>query len=149
MLMLIAAIHFYWAAGGSAWKAGAVPSRNGIPVLSPSPISTALVGIVLLGMAAVVGSTAGLVPRFLPDGLLRGASVMLALIFAARAVGEFRYVGFFKRVQGSVFAQRDTYLYSPLCLVLAVLIALVAFARSEPDNRFEPQANTETYTKAR
>ncbi len=125
-LTLIAAVHFYWAAGGSAWKAGAIPSRNGTSVLSPSPLSTTLVGVVLLGMAAVVGSTAGLIPPFLPAGLLRGASAVLALIFAARAVGEFRYVGFFKRVRGSVFAERDTYLYSPLCLMLAVSIALIA-----------------------
>ncbi len=126
MLMLIAAIHFYWAAGGSAWKAGAIPSRNGIPTLSPGLTATALVGFVLLGMAAVIGSTAGLVPSFLPPAVLRGASAVLAIIFAARAVGEFRYVGFFKRVQGSVFARRDTYLYSPLCFLLAVLIAVVA-----------------------
>jgi len=127
-LTIIAAIHLYWAAGGTIWKAGAIPSRGGVPVLSPSPLSTSLVGVALLGMAAVVGSTAGLLPFFLPAGLLRGASVLLALIFATRAVGEFRYVGFFKRVRGSVFAGRDTYLYSPLCLLLAVLIALVALA---------------------
>lgn len=127
-LTAAAAIHLYWAAGGTAWKAGAIPSRDGVPVLSPSALSTFLVGIALLGMAAVVGSTAGLLPPFLPAGLLRGTSAVLALIFAARAIGEFRYVGFFKRVQGSAFAGRDTYLYSPLCLLLAILIALVALA---------------------
>ena len=126
VLTIIAAVHLYWAAGGTTWKAGAIPSRNGVPVLSPSSEVTALVGVALLGTAAVVGSTAGLLPRFLPTGLLRGASAVLALVFAVRAVGEFHYVGFFKRVRGSVFAGRDTYLYSPLCLLLAVLIALVA-----------------------
>ena len=125
-LTLIAAIHLYWAAGGTAGKAGAIPSRGGVPVLLPSPFATSLVGVALLGMAVVVGATAGLLPPFLPAGLLRGASAVLALVFAVRAVGEFRYVGFFKRVRGSVFAGRDTFLYSPLCLLLAVLIALVA-----------------------
>jgi len=97
VLTIIAAVHLYWAAGGTTWKGGAIPSRDGVPVLSPSSAVTALVGVALLGTAAVVGSTAGLLPRFLPTGLLRGAS-----------------------------AVRDTYLYSPLCLLLAVLIALVA-----------------------
>ncbi len=133
--MVIAAVHLYWAAGGTTWKAGAIPSRGGVPVLSPSPLTTLLVGIALLGMAVVVGSTAGLFPRFLPTGLLRGASAVLALIFAVRAVGEFRYVGFFKQVRGSVFAGRDTYLYSPLCLLLAVLIALVAISPPSGGNR--------------
>jgi len=128
VLTIIATVHFYWATGGTVWKAGAIPSREGVPVLSPSPAITVLVGVALLAMAAVVASTAGLLPRFLPIGLLRSASTVLALIFAFRAVGEFRYVGFFKRVRGSIFAGRDTYLYSPLCLLLAVLIALVALA---------------------
>jgi len=134
-LTLISAVHLCWAAGGTAGKAGAILSRGGVPVLSPSPLGTLLVGVALLGMAVVVGSTAGLLPRFLPTGLLRGASAVLALIFAVRAVGEFRYVGFFKRVRGSVFAGRDTFLYSPLCLLLAVLIALVALNAPPGGNR--------------
>ena len=44
----------------------------------------------------------------------------------ARAIGEFRYVGFFKRVVGSRFATLDTFVYSPLCLALAIGVALVA-----------------------
>lgn len=127
-LTLIGAVHFYWAVGGAAWKAGAIPSRNGKPVLTPSAGSTALVGVALVGMAAVVGFTAGLLPSPFPTGLLRGMSALLALVFAARAIGEFRYVGFFKRVRGSVFAWRDTWLYSPLCLLLSIGIAMVALA---------------------
>ncbi len=134
-LTVIAAVHLYWAAGGTTWKAGAVPSRGGVPVLSPSPLATFLVGVALLGMAVVVGSTASLLPPFLPAGLLRGASAVLALVFAVRAVGEFRYIGFFKRVRGSVFAGRDTFFYSPLCLLLAVLIALVALSPPPGGNR--------------
>lgn len=34
----------------------------------------------------------------------------------ARAVGDFRLVGFFKKVKGSEFALMDTLLYSPLCV---------------------------------
>ena len=130
-LTAIAAVHLYWAAGGTAGKAGAIPSRGGMPILSPSPLSTSLVGVALLGMAVVVGSTASLLPPLLPAGLLRGASAVLALVFAVRAVGEFRYVGFFKRVRGSVFAGRDTFLYSPLCL----LIAFVAISPPPGGNR--------------
>jgi lipopolysaccharide/colanic/teichoic acid biosynthesis glycosyltransferase len=44
----------------------------------------------------------------------------------ARAVGEFKYVGFFKRVRDSKFATLDTFVYSPLCLLLAAGVALVA-----------------------
>ncbi len=126
VLTIIGAVHLYWASGGSVWKAGAIPSRNGTPVLSPGRVSTALVGAALFGMAATIGSAAGFFPPLLPVGVLQGASGVLALIFAARAIGDLRYVGFFKRVRGSVFAHRDTWFYSPICLLLAVLIARVA-----------------------
>jgi hypothetical protein len=45
----------------------------------------------------------------------------------ARAVGDFRYVGFFKRVRDSRFATLDTRVYSPLCFVLAAGVAFIAF----------------------
>jgi Protein of unknown function (DUF3995) len=127
-LVIIGTVHFYWALGGSVGKAGALPHKGGEPVMSPRPASTAIVGFALFAMAAVVGATAGLLPLFLPIGLLRFASAGLAVIFAARAIGEFRYVGFFKKVRGTVFAERDTYIYSPMCLLFAVLVAIIAAA---------------------
>lgn len=54
---------------------------------------------------------------------------VLALGLAARAIGEFRHVGFFKRVRGTRFARLDTIFCSPLCLALAVGVALVAWLR--------------------
>jgi hypothetical protein len=43
------------------------------------------------------------------------------LVFAVRAVGDFRYCGFFKRVKGTAFARKDTLIFSPLCTLLAAL----------------------------
>lgn len=57
------------------------------------------------------------------------AIVVLALMFAVRAVGDFRYVGFFKRIRGSRFARMDTLYYSPLCAALALSIASMAWPR--------------------
>ena len=45
-----------------------------------------------------------------------------------RAIGDFKYVGFFKRVRGSKFARMDTLVYSPLCLLLALGVARVAWS---------------------
>jgi len=58
--------------------------------------------------------------------MVRVPTGLLALVFFARGVGDFRYVGFFKSIKGSLFAMRDTYVYSPLCMVLAAMIAVVA-----------------------
>ena len=45
---------------------------------------------------------------------------------ALRAIGDFRYVGFFNRVRDTGFARLDTLAYSPLCAGLAVLIGIAA-----------------------
>jgi len=52
----------------------------------------------------------------------------LASVFLARAIGDFRFVGFFKRVHGSRFAHWDTALYSPLCLVIGLAIVALNVA---------------------
>lgn len=40
--------------------------------------------------------------------------------------GRFRFVGFFKTVRGSRFARWDTLLFSPLCLLLGLAVAIIA-----------------------
>ena len=95
-------------------------------MIAPGPVGTALVGVALLAMSALVAAAGGLFEGPVPATLLRTGSGAVALVFLARAIGEFRYVGFSKRVHGSLFARRDTYFYSPLCLLLAALIAAVA-----------------------
>jgi hypothetical protein len=123
--MALALWHFYMALGSHS--EGAVPSVNGRPLFVPSRGATVAVGIVLVLFAGLVAATAGLMAVGLPRALLSWLSYGLALGLLLRAVGEFRYVGLFKRVRGTKFAVLDTYLYSPLCLLLAVGVALVAW----------------------
>jgi hypothetical protein len=111
----------------SAGESGAVPSVDGKPLFVPSRRSTLAVAMVLLFFAALVATTANFFDAGLSRRLLTWACGFLALGLAARAVGEFRYVGFFKRVRGSPFARMDTLVYSPLCLALAIGVAFVAW----------------------
>jgi hypothetical protein len=105
---------------------GAVPSKSGKPLFVPSVGATVAVGLVLLVFACLVAAAAGFVEVGLPVRVLTWSCYALALGLFARAVGEFKYVGFFKRVRGSKFARLDTLLYSPLCLLLALGVAFVA-----------------------
>jgi Protein of unknown function (DUF3995) len=50
----------------------------------------------------------------------------LSLVFLLRAIGNLRSFGFFKTVKGTPFAQWDTWLYSPLCVLMAMLAAGLA-----------------------
>lgn len=114
VFVFLACLHFYWAAFGTGASSAAVPEVDGAPAFKPSKAGTAAVGLVLLGTAAIVLLHVEL--------LLAGAAAVLAL----RAIGDFRLVGFFKRVKGSKFARMDTLLYSPLCLALGAALALLA-----------------------
>ena len=51
---------------------------------------------------------------------------VLGLVFVLRAVGNLRTFGFFKTVRGTLFSEWDTWLYSPLCVLLALLAAGLA-----------------------
>jgi hypothetical protein len=122
----LAVWHFYMALVPSSGARGAVPSVEGKPLFAPTRRATAAIGVVLLLFGALVLATAGVISLRVPHIALSWLSYGLALGLLGRAVGEFRYVGFFKRVHGTKFARLDTLVYSPLCLVLAIGVTLVA-----------------------
>jgi len=114
VFFILAGLHFYWAVFGTGEGSAAIPEVDGVPAFKPSKGATAAVGLALLGTAAIVLLHVEL--------LLAGAAAVLVL----RAIGDFRLVGFFKRVKGSKFARMDTLLYSPLCLALGAALGLLA-----------------------
>ena len=133
LAMIVAAVfagialwHFRMAMQPMTGESSAVPSVDGKPLFVPSRKSTVIVGIVLTLFAALVAATGGIFTVGLPPVLLVWLSYALALGLLARAVGDFKYLGFFKRVRGSAFARLDSLVYSPLCLLLAVGVAFVA-----------------------
>ncbi len=131
VLAALAAIHFYWAAGGRVALAGAVPSDGEEPLFRPGRGMTAVVGVALVAAAGVVALRGGLLSWPVPSWLPVVGTWVLALVFAARALGDFRYVGFFKTERGTLFALRDTRVYSPLCAVLSLLAAALNLVGSE------------------
>jgi Protein of unknown function (DUF3995) len=128
--MLIALGHFYMVVVPPRGENAAVPSVKGKPLFVPSAGATLVVALVLLGFAALTAATGSLVTLPLPRSVLVWLSYGLALGLLGRAIGEFKYVGFFKRVRDSRFARLDTFIYSPLCLLLAGGVALNALEHS-------------------
>jgi hypothetical protein len=122
----IAAWHFYMALVPRSGRTWAVPTVKGKPLFVPSRKATVAVGVLLLSFAGLVAATAGLISVGLSPVVLRWFSCALALGLLARALGWFKNVGFSKRVRGSRFAILDTWVYSPLCLLLAIGVGFVA-----------------------
>lgn len=117
----IATIHFYWLVGGKWGIANALPaSQSGQTVLKPRMIETLVVAIGLTFMAFLHLANTGLTAISLPDWLNTYGLRAIAFIFLIRAIGEFRYLGFFKKIKNTKFAQLDTWFYSPLCLLLSL-----------------------------
>jgi len=130
----LSALHVYWALGGTFGLAAAVPevpSTRGkhagdgtlIKAFQPSAAMTLLVAVALGGVGTLVCLRAGVFAPASSHWLLRWALGAVALILSARAVGDLRLVGFFKKIRGTRFAVLDTWLYSPLCLLLAIGLA--------------------------
>ena len=127
VFVVLAFWHFAMAALPSSGKGGAVPSVDGKALFKPSRLATLGVGVVLLLFAALMGATGGLLHTGLSQRLLAGLSTALAAGLLARGIGDFKYLGLFKRVRGSRFATLDTFVYSPLCVLLAAAVATLAW----------------------
>jgi Protein of unknown function (DUF3995) len=124
----LAAIHVYWAIGGRRGADAAIPESDGRPLFRPGRAVTLVVAGLLAMAATFVLQQVGLLPSF-GSSLSREGTSAVAVTMIVRAVGDFRYVGFFKRRRGTRFAQLDTRLYSPLALALGVGTAIVAAYR--------------------
>jgi hypothetical protein len=125
VLGALAGLHFFWASGGRWGVSAAIPELHGEAAFTPTPLATGIVGVLLLGSAGVALTAAGVRVLPLPAGVVRTGTGLLAAAFFLRVVGDFRYVGLFKRHKGSRFARMDNRLYMPLCLGLAAALAAV------------------------
>lgn len=112
IVFCIALLHAYWGFGGKFLIDKAVPaSDDGTPMFIPGKVAT----------FAVVAVLSVLTWAMVSDGAAaKTISGLFALIFFARFVGEFSYVGIFKKHKNSEFARMDTLLYSPFCLFLSL-----------------------------
>jgi len=122
----LSAFHVYWAVGGLYGKPAAFARADGKYVLAPSPLATLMIAIGLAGCACLTAATAGLIPSPLSSHAHGSLSFALAAALMMRAIGDFKLVGFFKPAADDAFARRDTLLYSPICLGLALAVGSLA-----------------------
>jgi hypothetical protein len=121
-------LHIYWGLGGSWGFAAALPqTASGVRVLNPGPLGCFVIAAGLFGFAALVLGQGGFLQLPLKVAWQCWAMRTLVFIFCMRALGDFHYVGFFKTVKGTLFARLDTAYYSPLCLLLGFMAAILSW----------------------
>ena len=128
---VISALHVYWAARGATGPdgSGAIPmKRDGTALFRPSRASTLAVATALAAAAFVVLGRTGVIAPHGMEWIYRAGAWTLGAVLALRAVGDFRYVGLFKRERDSRFARLDTRYFTPLCAALAAGVLYLAAA---------------------
>ena len=119
-------IHIYWGLGGKWGGAAAIPTKaNNEAIMQPKIVECFVVAIGLLGIAVFILMRVQWMPVALPPWLLYNGLWVISGIFTLRAIGEFKYVGFFKKIRSTTFGKMDTRYYSPLCLSIGIMAALL------------------------
>ena len=131
IIALAAGFHLHWALGGRLGWSVSLPQRpDGLPVMAErigwwrwaaGGVALALILLALLALAAE-----GRLALPLPPDAARSALIVVGAAFVLRAVVPTPWTGFFKRIRSTRWARYDSWLYSPLFLLLGGCLIAVA-----------------------
>jgi hypothetical protein len=126
IFLFLSLLHFYWALGGKwGFENGLPTNKEGKRMLNPTKIDCAIVGFGLLLFAIFYLIKTEVVLFSLPSWVIDYFGWIISGIFILRAIGDFYYIGFFKRVRQTKFGLNDTQFYAPLCLIIGVIGVLI------------------------
>lgn len=112
-LFAASAVHVYWAFGGKTGIASALPESVAGSGFKPGMGLTLAVALLLAIYATVLAAVAyGIDYEIARWVVLTGVALLVI-----RAIGDTKYVGFFKTVQGTRFARADTAFFTPLLIM--------------------------------
>lgn len=131
IFLFLSSLHIYWGFGGK-WGGDAVlPTKDdsNTKVLNPTVLLTLIVGFGLLGFGLFILVMSGLIAFNTPKWLNKYGLWIIASIFTLRALGDFNYVGFFKKMKQTKFGKNDTKYFSPLCLTIGILTIILELTK--------------------
>jgi hypothetical protein len=122
VFVLLSAIHFYWGLNGKWGLSVSIPTNeNNEKVMTPTSVECFVVATGLLAFAIFTLIKIQLIRVDLPSLLPDYGLPFISGMFILRAIGEFKYVGFFKKIKTTPFGEWDTRYYSPLCLAIGIM----------------------------
>ncbi|MGB0914430.1 MAG: DUF3995 domain-containing protein [Crocinitomicaceae bacterium] len=128
VFIILGGFHFYWLFGGVYGLKKVFPTKSNDEISIRIPkVATLIVALGLTSVGVLYLILSGLVNLDLPAWVIQTGSWIVPIVFTVRAIGEFNYVGFFKKIKNTEFAKADTILYSPLCLGIGVFGFLILY----------------------
>ena len=122
ILFVLGILHFHWAVGGDFGFENSLPTNEeGVKVLNPKKRDSAVVGFGLCFFSILFLVKSSLITFQLPSIVLDYGLWLVIVIFSLRTIGDFKYIGMFKKVKNTPFADMDTKFYIPLCISLAIM----------------------------
>ncbi len=136
IFLLLSLLHFYWAFGGQLWYQDVLPTNSsGLKRLNPSIAAGLIIALGLLFLALITIANQGLFDKYIKGKYFRYGTLVIAVIFLLRAIGDFKFIGFFKTIIRTRFAINDTQIFSPLCLFIAILSLIIfMLKKSKPEH---------------
>jgi len=126
LFVLLSLLHFYWVFGGKKGLDKALPTdNNGNKVFNPGKIETSIVGFGLLLFALYYFLKVGNLKTELPRVILDYSGWIISSVFILRTIGDFKYVGFFKKIKNTEFGRFDTKYFTLLSLIIGILGVIV------------------------
>lgn len=116
---------FWRSLGNSSSHSGKKGEQQ--PIFKPRKLGTILVAVLILLASSMLIFQAGYLESLQTNTLTKIGSIVCATVFMIRAIGDFNYLGFFKKIKHSQFARYDTWIYSPLCLFLGLTYIILLF----------------------
>jgi len=120
IFLLLAIIHLNWAIGNKWGYEASIPTKeDGTKSFTPGTLSCLIVGLGLALMSAFyfINPQEGNPNNWIFDY----GRWIIPSVFLLRAIGDFKYAGFTKKIKHTAFAKMDNKLFTPLCLVIALL----------------------------
>ena len=123
---VLGGFHFYWIFGGVWGLKKVIPTKgNEVSTMSIPKLATLIVGFVLVLFGLIYLAKSGLTNVQPPNWVTNYGYWIIPSIFILRAIGDFKYVGFFKKIKNTEFGKSDSKLFSPLCLIIGLIGILI------------------------
>jgi hypothetical protein len=119
---ILGGFHFYWLFGGVWGLKKVIPTRGKeLKSISIPKLATLIVGLVLVLFGLMYLIKSELINIEIPNWLIHYGYWFIPSIFILRAIGDFKYVGIFKKIKNTEFAKADNKVFIPLCLVIGIV----------------------------